>query len=57
MEDDTTSHGGGLIDVSDLTLRGLPDEADESVLARTLRRLADSGPGNEEEIARWGACL
>jgi hypothetical protein len=57
MEDDITRHGSGLIDVNDLAQRGLPDDADQSALARTLRRLADRGPDSDEDFARWGACL
>jgi len=53
----TTWHDDGLIDVSELTLRQLANDVDESSLAWTLRRLLDSREGDGGEIAGWLARL
>jgi FXSXX-COOH protein len=57
MSTDTTWHDEGLIDVSELTLRQLANEVDESSLTRTLRRLLDSSEEGSGEIAGWTARL
>jgi FXSXX-COOH protein len=58
MSEDTTSeHDDGLINVSDLTLRRLADEVDESSLASTMRRLLDPSEGYGEEIASFDSSL
>lgn len=57
MSEDTTRQDDGLIDVSDLTLRQLADEVDESSLAWTLRRLLDPSEGYGEEIASFQSAL
>jgi FXSXX-COOH protein len=57
MSEDTTYQDGGLIDVSDFTLRRLADEVDESSLAATLRRLLDPSEGYGDEIASFNAAL
>lgn len=49
--------GGGLIDVSEFTLRQLADEVDESSLAGALHRLLDSTESDGGAIAGWGSCL
>jgi FXSXX-COOH protein len=57
MVEDTTWHDDGLIDVSELTLRQLANEVDESSLTRTLRRLLRSNEEDGGEIAGWNSCL
>lgn len=57
MSEDATRQDDGLINVSDLTLRQLADEVDESSLARALRRLLDSSEGYGEEIASFQSAL
>jgi FXSXX-COOH protein len=57
MNEDTTWHDDVLIDVSELTLRQLANEVDESSLTQTLRRLLDSGEEDGEAIAGWGSHL
>jgi FXSXX-COOH protein len=57
MSEDTTWHDDVLIDVSELTLRQLANEVDESSLTQTLRRLLDSGEEDGEVIAGWGSHL
>jgi FXSXX-COOH protein len=57
MVEDTTWHDDGLIDVSELTLRQLANEVDESSLTRTLRRLLRSNEEDGGEIAGWTSCL
>jgi FXSXX-COOH protein len=57
MSEDMTRPGGGLIDVSDVTLRRLADEVDESSLAATLRRLLDPREGYGDEIASFSSAL
>jgi len=57
MVEDTTWHDDGLIDVSELTLRQLANEVDESSLTWTLRRLLGSSEGDGGEIAGWQSCL
>jgi FXSXX-COOH protein len=57
MSEDTTWHDDGLIDVSELTLRQLANEVDESSLTWTLRRLLDSSEEDGEEIAGWTSYL
>ena len=57
MSEDTTWHDDVLIDVSELTLRQLANEVDESSLTQTLRRLLDSGEEGGEVIAGWGSHL
>ena len=57
MSEETTHQDGGLIDVSNLTLRQLAGELDESSLAVTLRRLLDPREGYGEEIASFNSAL
>lgn len=57
MSEDTPQQDGGLIDVSDFTLRRLADENDESSLAATLRRLLGPAEGYGEEIAGFNSAL
>lgn len=57
MSEDTTWRDDGLIDVSELTLRQLANEVDESSLTQTLRRLLVANEGDGEEIAGWTSCL
>ncbi len=57
MSEDATRQDDGLINVSDLTLRQLADEVDESSLARALRRLLDSSEDYGEEIASFQSAL
>lgn len=57
MSEGTTRQDGGLINVSDFTLRRLADELDESSLAATLRRLLDPREGYGEEIASFNSAL
>ncbi|MGH3722221.1 MAG: FxSxx-COOH cyclophane-containing RiPP peptide [Pseudonocardiaceae bacterium] len=51
MSEAITERDDGLIDISEFTLRQLANEADDSSLARTLRRLLDSREGDGEAIA------
>ncbi|HSV67682.1 MAG TPA: radical SAM protein [Mycobacteriales bacterium] len=57
VSDNTTGHDDGLIDVSELTLRQLADEVDESSLTHTLRQILNSSEGDGGEIAGWSARL
>lgn len=57
MSEDTTGHDEGLIDVSELTLRQLANEVDESSLTQTLHRLLVSSEEDGEVIAGWGSHL
>jgi FXSXX-COOH protein len=57
MSEDATWHDDGLIDVSELTLRQLANEVDESSLTWMLRRLLDSSEGDGEVVAGWTSCL
>jgi FXSXX-COOH protein len=57
MSEDTTWHDDGLIDVSELTLRQLANEVDESSLTQTLRRLLVPNEEDGEVIAGWGSSL
>lgn len=57
VSEDTMGPGGGLIDVSEFTLRQLADEVDESSLAGALHRLLDSTESDGGAIAGWGSCL
>jgi FXSXX-COOH protein len=57
VSEDTTGHDDVLIDVSELTLRQLADEVDESSLARTLRRLLGSSAEDGGVIAAFGSGL
>jgi FXSXX-COOH protein len=57
MSKDTTHQDIGLINVSNLPLRQLADELDESSLAATLRRLLDPREGYGEEIASFNSAL
>jgi FXSXX-COOH protein len=57
MSEETAWHDDGLIDVSELTLRQLANEVDESSLVGTLRRLLGSDEGDGEMIAGWSSYL
>lgn len=57
MNEDITHQDDGLINVSDLTLRQLADEIDQSSLATSLRRLLDPREGYGEEIASFSSAL
>lgn len=57
MSENTTWHEDGLIDVSELTLRQLANEVDESSLTLTLRRLLGSSEEDGGEIAGWTSSL
>jgi FXSXX-COOH protein len=57
MSEDTTWPDDGLIDVSELTLRQLANEVDESSLTWTLRRLLDSSEEDGDVVAGWNSCL
>jgi FXSXX-COOH protein len=53
MSEDAAGHDDELINVSELTLRQLAHEINESSLTRALRRLLDSREGYGEEIASF----
>jgi hypothetical protein len=57
MSEDTTWHDDGLIDVSELTLRQLANEVDESSFTWTLRRLLHFSEGDGEVVAGWTSHL
>jgi hypothetical protein len=56
VRDDITGDGAGLLGVSEMTLRQLAEQADESALGQTLRRIID-GAEDGGEIAGWSARL